>query len=118
MKSRWRDEVAWRVLYRTIAPDDAYLSPAHGSPPHDRGVHTISLHQNQSLPYREFFDDIEPIFRAYEGRPHWGKVHTMGAEELRALYPRWDDFREVRARLDPHGVFLNPYLRRLFEVDA
>src|SRR5688500_5939178 len=27
---RWRATVGWRVLYRTIAADDAYLSPAHG----------------------------------------------------------------------------------------
>jgi len=33
------------------------------------------------------------------------------------LYPHWHDFRRVRAALDPRGVFLNGYLRDLFDVD-
>ena len=32
---------------------------------------------------------------------------------LERLYPRFDDWREVRARLDPSGVFANPYLDRV-----
>jgi hypothetical protein len=32
-------------------------------------------------------------------------------------YPRWHDFLAVRERLDPHGVFLNEYLRRLFCIE-
>ncbi|HEX8728908.1 MAG TPA: D-arabinono-1,4-lactone oxidase, partial [Ktedonobacterales bacterium] len=33
-------------------------------------------------------------------------------------YPRWQDFLRVRATLDPQGVFLNDYLRRLLGVEA
>src|SRR5687768_13707034 len=43
----WRHVVGWRVLYRTVAADDADLSPAHG-----RATATISLHQNSTLPWR------------------------------------------------------------------
>jgi hypothetical protein len=46
---------------------------------------TISLHQNATLPYRDYFEDIEPMFRAYAGRPHWGKKHTLRAGEPRPL---------------------------------
>jgi FAD/FMN-containing dehydrogenase len=109
IKSRHRTSVGWRVLYRTVAADKGYLSPAHG-----RYTHTISLHQNQSLPYRDFFADIEPIFRKYEGRAHWAKVHTQRPEESRAKYARWDDFLAAREHFDPDGVFLSPYLRELF----
>jgi FAD/FMN-containing dehydrogenase len=59
---------------------------------------------------------IEPIFKRYHGRPHWGKMHTRTAAELAELYPHWDDFRRVRAELDPQGVSLNDYLRELFDV--
>ena len=41
-------------------------------------------------------------------------MHTLTARELRPLYPRWDDFQAVRRRLDPDGLFLNPYLRKIF----
>ena len=112
VKARHRRTVSWRVLYRTVAADDAYLSPASGRP-----TVAISLHQNASLPFWEYFLDIEPIFRAYGGRPHWAKKHTLRAEELRPLYPSWDRFLSVRQRLDPQGVFLSPYLRELLGVE-
>jgi hypothetical protein len=45
-------------------------------------------------------------------------MHTRTAAELAQLYPRWQDFRRVRAQLDPQGMFLNDYLRGLFDADA
>lgn len=113
VRERWRAIVGWRVLYRTIAADDTWLSPAHG-----RDTVTISLHQNATLPWRDYFDDIEPIFREFGGRPHWAKKHRATASQLAPLYPEWHDFLGVRARLDPDGVFLTPYLRQLFGVAA
>jgi FAD/FMN-containing dehydrogenase len=37
-------------------------------------------------------------------------------EALAPLYPRFDDFRRLRAELDPRGRFLNEHLRGLFGV--
>lgn len=105
---RHRKQVAWRVLYRLIARDDAFLSPIHG-----RDSVAISVHQNASLPYQEYFDDIEPILRAHDGRPHWGKKHSLHGPALAALYPRWDDFMKLRRRLDPQAVFLPAPMARL-----
>jgi FAD/FMN-containing dehydrogenase len=110
IKEKHRKHVGWRVLYRTVAPDDAYLSTAY-----ERETVTLSLHQNAGLPFWDYFKDIEPIFRAYGGRPHWGKKHTLKAADLRPLYPTWDRFLEVRRAMDPDGVFLSPYLRDLLE---
>ncbi|MFP5305361.1 MAG: D-arabinono-1,4-lactone oxidase, partial [Gammaproteobacteria bacterium] len=67
-------------------------------------------HQEDPLPY---FADIEPIYQAYEGRPHWGKMHTLDAATLGARYPRWKEFLALRAELDPDGRLLNPYLRKV-----
>lgn len=108
---RWRHVVAWRVLYRTVAADAAYLSPAHG-----RVTATISLHQNATLPWRAFFADLEPLFREHGGRPHWAKKHSLCGEALAACYPAWDAFHRVRRECDPDGVFLTPELRRLFGI--
>jgi FAD/FMN-containing dehydrogenase len=110
---RHRKQVCWRVLVRTIAADDAWLSPAFG-----RDTVSISLHQNSSLPYQDYFNDIEPVFRRYGGRPHWAKKHALRAEDLRPLYPKMDRFIEVRRRADPEGVFLNPYLCGLLDVQV
>ncbi len=111
VKARWRHIAGWRVLYRTIRADDAFLSPAHG-----RDTVTISLHQNRTLPWREYFDDLEPVFLAHGGRPHWAKKHNQRAATLAPRYPRWDDFARVRAAFDPRGVLLTPYLRELLGV--
>ncbi len=102
-------EVVWPIEYRTLAADDIWLSPAYG-----RATVTISLHQAAELPYNPFFTDAEAIFRNHQGRPHWGKIHTHTAQELRGLYPQWDNFQQIRTQLDPHGRFLNPHLRTLF----
>ncbi|MGI8854124.1 MAG: D-arabinono-1,4-lactone oxidase [Thermomicrobiales bacterium] len=100
--------VAWPVEYRTLHSDDIPLSPACG-----RETVTISIHQAAELPYRAFFTDAEAIFRNYRGRPHWGKMHWHTARDLRDLYPRWEAFAAVRARLDPDGTFLNEHLRQI-----
>ncbi len=104
-------DVMWPVEYRRVAADDAWLSTAHG-----RDVAAISLHQDANLPHQEFFSDVEPIFLEHGGRPHWGKVHGLGADQLRARYERFDDFLRVRSELDPDGRFLNEHLRGLFGV--
>jgi FAD/FMN-containing dehydrogenase len=111
IREKWRAIVAWRLLYRFVAQDEAWLSPAYG-----RETVTISLHQNASLPYQEYFDAIEPIFRAYGGRPHWAKKHSLHADELRPLYPEWDRFLKTRRDFDPYAVFLSPYLSELLGV--
>ncbi|TDC76753.1 FAD-binding protein [Micromonospora sp. KC606] len=108
IRERHRRLTAWRVLVRTIAPDDIWLSNAHGRP-----TTTIACLQNAGLPYEEYFQDMEAVFRQYGGRPHWGKKHWLTARDLRPLYPHWDDFQAVRRQLDPDGVFLTPDLSRL-----
>lgn len=104
-------DVRWPVEYRTLAPDDAWLSPAYA-----RDTVTISIHHDARFPFEPFFGDIEPIFLAHGGRPHWGKIHGLGARDLRDRYPQWESFAAVRRRLDPTGRFLNDYLRTLFDT--
>jgi FAD/FMN-containing dehydrogenase len=110
IKAVHRRDVGWRVLYRTVAADEAFLSGAHGRP-----TVTVSMHHNASLPHDAFFRDIEPILLRHGGRPHWGKKHYRTARDLRPLYPKWDRFQEIRRSMDPGGVFLNDHLRSLFE---
>lgn len=108
IKQRHRAKVAWRVLVRTIAPDQGMLSTAQSRP-----TMTIALLHNASLPYAEYFQDIEPLLLAHDGRPHWGKKHTRTAEHLRRMYPEWDHFLDIRHRMDPDGRYLNDYLRSI-----
>ena len=108
-----RFNVNFPIECRFVRGDDIWLSPAY-----QRDSAYIAVHMYRGMPYREYFDAVEAIFQRYEGRPHWGKLHTLGPATLAARYPRWDDFSRVRAALDPNGVFLNAYLRRLFAADV
>ncbi|WP_258933082.1 hypothetical protein [Nesterenkonia pannonica] len=108
VKSEHRALVGWRVLVRTIAADNVMISNAQG-----RDTMTIALLQNNTLPFKEYFDDIEPIFQRHGGRPHWGKKHTMKAPELARLYPEWERFQQIRKQMDPDGVMMNDYLKEL-----
>lgn len=109
IRAEHRHRVGWRVLVRTIAEDQAMLSNAR-----ERPTMTIALLQNNTMPFKEYFDDIQPIFWEHQGRPHWGKKHTLKASELAELYPEWEHFGRIRRRMDPEGVFMNDYLRELF----
>ncbi len=53
------------------------------------------------------------MLRDVDGRPHWGKLHTLTAADLEQRYPRFGDFLAVRDRLDPHRRFANDHLRRV-----
>ena len=97
------------IEYRYVKADDIPLSMFEG-----RDSCSISVHQHYGMDHHNFFAAIEPIFWKYQGRPHWGKLHSLGARQLQALYPRWQAFTEVRQALDPHGRFVNAHLAGIF----
>lgn len=110
---RARPAVFFPLEYRTVAAEEAWLSPFYR-----RDSVTIAVHRYARADFRPFFDAVEAIFRNHRGRPHWGKLHTRSPAELAELYPRWTDFLAVRQRFDPEGRFLNDYLRRLFGLQS
>ena len=105
MLARSFPELQWPLEYRTLAPDNIWLSTAY-----DRATATLSVHQGIDAPDEPLFRACEAIFRNFEGRPHWGKVHYQSGDELAALHPRWSDWWRVRDAWDPAGRFLNPTL--------
>ena len=100
--------VMFPVEVRVAAADDIWLSTAY-----QRETAYIAIHQYSGLPYRAYFDAFESIVADVAGRPHWGKMHTLDAGRLGRLYPRHQDFRQVRAEVDPEGRFGNPYLTQV-----
>jgi L-gulono-1,4-lactone dehydrogenase len=102
----------WRISFpievRAAASDENWLSTAHG-----RDTGYIAVHRYFREDEAEYFTAVEDVMRGFDGRPHWGKLHTQSAETLAALYPRFDDFLRVRDALDPERRFANPYLERV-----
>jgi FAD-linked oxidoreductase len=106
---RHRSDVFFPIEARVIRDDDAWLSPFYG-----RMSGSIAVHAYYKDDHQFLFDLIEPIFRRYEGRPHWGKLHSLGARDFAALYPRWSEAAALRRELDPEGRLLNAHLRKVF----
>lgn len=100
--------VMFPVEVRVAAADDIWLSTAYG-----RDTAYVAIHQYVGLPYQEYFRAFESITATVGGRPHWGKMHTLDAERLGELYPRFADFLRVRDETDPERRFANPYLERV-----
>lgn len=101
-----RPDVFFPFELRSIAQDDAWLSPFY-----QRDSGSIAVHAYYLNDYQFLFDIVEPILRRHGGRPHWGKLNSLRARDFAALYPRWKDAMDVRKTLDPQGKLLNDYLR-------
>ncbi|GAB2659725.1 D-arabinono-1,4-lactone oxidase [Prescottella soli] len=110
--SSWLDRsdcrIAFPVEVRFAPADDVWLSTANG-----RDSAYIAVHQYHRRDHREYFDAVESIARAVDGRPHWGKMHGRTAADLRPTYTRFDDFCAVRDKFDPARTFDNEYLRQV-----
>jgi len=101
---------------RFVAPDDIWMSPAYGEP--EGGAWCFITFMTYSLMHdkntRRYFQIAEELaITKYKGRPHWAKSHTVTAAYLQKALPRFNDFCAIRERLDPNGIFLNDYLRRV-----
>lgn len=74
---------------------------------------SISVHQYFKQDYQPLFRATEPALVAAGGRPHWGKLHTLGADQLAQVYPEFETFRQLRRQLDPAGRFMNAHLKHI-----
>ncbi len=105
-KQGWR--ISFPVEIRHAPRDGIWLSTAH-----DRASVYLAFHVNARTDHTDYFTGVEQILKAYDGRPHWGKLHTRTAEDLVSTYPRHADFVALRDRLDPDRLFTNAYLDRV-----
>lgn len=106
------DRVNFPMEVRFVAADDIPLSPASGRDSCYIGAYVGSL--KWATPY---FSDFEALMQDYEGRPHWGKTFSRDHAALRKLYPAYDDFNRLRRTCDPHGLFRNSFVDRVFPAD-
>ncbi|MEU0248750.1 FAD-binding oxidoreductase [Streptomyces sp. NPDC006235] len=75
---------------------------------------TLALDIPAGLPgLGAFLDELDEEVAAAGGRVYLAKDARLRPDLLAAMYPRLDDFRALRAELDPHGVFVSDLARRL-----
>jgi L-gulonolactone oxidase len=102
-------KVNFPMEVRFVAADDIPMSPANGRNSCYIGAYVSSTKWAQNL-----FKEFEELIFDYEGRPHWGKSFSRTHEEIRKLYPAYDDFNRLRRSCDPNGLFRNRFVDRVF----
>jgi FAD-linked oxidoreductase len=113
MVERERLRISFPVEVRTTAPDDVALSTSYG-----RESAYIAVHMYMGMPYERYFRLVESIVAPLEGRPHWGKIHFLSANELASRYERFAEFVALRERLDPQRRFVNGYVERVLGLHS
>jgi xylitol oxidase len=91
---------------RTIAADDLWMSMAYQRP-------SVAIHftWKQDWPaVQRVLPVIEKELGPYQPRPHWGKLFTIPHADLRARYPKFDDFVKLASRFDGRGRLRNEFL--------
>lgn len=96
---------------RFIRADKSWLSYGYNQDTVTIGC--VSRNAKEADSY-EAFAVVEEVFLRHGGRPHWAKRFKAGTEKLSKLYPKWDEFIELRRSMDPEGKFLNSYLKGIF----
>lgn len=108
LMNRRQFPIVFPVEVRFARQDDVMLSTAYG-----RDVAYIALHAYQGVPCDDYFSEAEQLFLQHGGRPHWGKCHTLTAQDFAQTVPRYHDFLSVRDEFDPQRCFANAYLKRV-----
>ncbi|MEO6014844.1 MAG: FAD-binding protein [Devosia sp.] len=91
---------------RTIAADQLWLSGFYQRD-------SVALHfawYPQIAAVRALLPRIEAALAPFSPRPHWGKLFTMPAAEVKSRYEKLGDFRKLATRLDPDGKFRNAFV--------
>ena len=101
-------------VVRLVAADDIWLSPQYRQ---NTLVFSVIVSGNDAVAER-VHRAVEQLALPLGGRVHWGKWSSVRTAQLRAMYPRLQDFIELRERLDPGRMFVNPYVERLLLDDG
>ena len=95
--------------FRFVAAEQAWLSPNYM-----RDSIIISVSGKPGTDYWPYLKKCDERLFEQGGRPHWGKLHFMTGERLASLFEKYEEFKSLRRRFDPVGMFLNDHLAEMF----
>lgn len=102
---------------RYIRNSNALLSPASGED-HTCCIEILTFTGNNrpASDYEDYFKQIERDWIELGGKPHWGKA-IYSVDKLKGMYgANMDAFLNLRQQLDPDQIFINDFLRQVFQL--
>lgn len=97
---------------RTMAADPFWLSPTQGE-----DVLCIAFTwKKHPAEVAALLPDLEQRLAPFDGRPHWGKMSSLGREAIDGLYPRLQAFRDLVAAADPDRTFASAFGERVLGI--
>ena len=120
------------ICVRKILTDDTLISMASSGIKSSAGIectvpdrinepwYAITLTSYVSPDKRQPFFQVacflaKSMSKLYGARPHWAKLCTLPAHELRELYPNFQEFSRQCRSSDPMGVFQNHWTEELIK---
>lgn len=102
-------------VFLRLLPDHTFISMSGGM---DKPCYGFNLVTYQKPEEREDFHQFADVItfalaRLYNARPHWGKYFSLDQDDIEALYPDLENFRDVCRQYDPKGVFQNNFTRQV-----
>ena len=94
---------------RTMAADPFWLSPTQG----DDVLCIAFTWQKHPEAVAALLPDLEARLAPFDGRPHWGKMSSLGPDAIAGLYPRLQAFRDLVAGADPDRTFASAFGERV-----
>lgn len=85
--------------------------------------YAITLSNFEGLKHQKAFEEVcgflcRSMSKLFKARPHWGKLCPLTVSELRDLYPRFDEFRQICWDYDPSNAFRNRWTDELLFRDS
>ena len=104
-------------IYRAIGQSKAWLSPAYKGAVCYIGFLVYvaedgTVRDDGIVTMRE----LQTILAPFGGLPHWGKHFQPNVYNFEEMVPKWKDFLDLRARIDPTKKMLSPFLEDVFKI--
>jgi FAD/FMN-containing dehydrogenase len=98
------------ICFRRVLPDDTLISMTAGAIEDWYAISLITYVQPRDnfQAVAEFL--ARSLFILFQARIHWGKWFPLTQKEVTQQYRRLEEFRAIRDRCDPNGLFRNQFI--------
>eukprot|EP00761_Pharyngomonas_kirbyi_P014142 gb/GECH01014172.1/.p1 GENE.gb/GECH01014172.1/~~gb/GECH01014172.1/.p1 ORF type:complete len:494 (+),score=90.29 gb/GECH01014172.1/:1-1482(+) len=101
-------------IFRCTGASQAWLSPAHGKPVCYIGFLVyLAADGTAKEGSMEMMHSLQEVLAPLGGTPHLGKHFVPEIYRMPSIFTRWEQFKHLRATLDPTGKLENNFLNRI-----